>query len=370
MPSVFRILSIDGGGIRGVIPARILKHIEEETGHPCSSLFDMIAGTSTGGILATGLTKPKVSNPKEPEHSASAMLDFYFDKGPIIFGRPAWGPKWIYRAKHKSEFIETVLEETLNESMLSETLTDILVTAYEIENRIPFFFNSYRAKDMEEQEFFDFKLKDVARSTSAAPLYFKPHTISRNNLFVHKWNHDSKNYEKVSVDQYALIDGGVFANNPAMCAYVEMQKQLLLDNRTIDDWPKVIIISVGTGIDTAPIPLNSVNGSGFSWVDPRKNIPIMSSMFDGMAGAVHHQMRNLLNTYDEKDSDNIRHINDIPQGDLGMYIRLDPNLPDDQTSIDNSSKENIKDLDQTANNFIKSKAKELDGICSLLASCV
>ena len=68
MQRIWRILSIDGGGIRGIIPVTILASIEERTGKPISQLFDLIAGTSTGGILALGLTKPNSAG--EPEYSA------------------------------------------------------------------------------------------------------------------------------------------------------------------------------------------------------------------------------------------------------------------------------------------------------------
>ena len=85
---VVRILSIDGGGIRGIIPARILQEIEETTGKAVAELFDLIAGTSTGGILALGLTK-RAENGR-PEYAAADLVELCEAEGPRIFNRSTW----------------------------------------------------------------------------------------------------------------------------------------------------------------------------------------------------------------------------------------------------------------------------------------
>ena len=83
----YSLLALDGGGIRGVIPARVLHAIEQRTGRPISQLFDLVAGTSTGGILALGLTKPAARGSSKPAYSASNLLDFYLNEGERIFPR-------------------------------------------------------------------------------------------------------------------------------------------------------------------------------------------------------------------------------------------------------------------------------------------
>ena len=83
-----KVLSIDGGGIRGIIPALILAELEERTGKPVCELFDMIAGTSTGGILATGLTIPDEHG--KPRWTAKELVGLYRDEGPSIFHRTRW----------------------------------------------------------------------------------------------------------------------------------------------------------------------------------------------------------------------------------------------------------------------------------------
>src|SRR3712207_7174060 len=88
MPYKFKVLSIDGGGIRGMIPAKILAEIERRTGKRIFELFDLIAGTSTGGILALGLTKPNPQKPTEAHYSAEKLIDLYREEGEQVFYEP------------------------------------------------------------------------------------------------------------------------------------------------------------------------------------------------------------------------------------------------------------------------------------------
>src|SRR5215210_4815135 len=83
-----KVLSIDGGGIRGIIPAMVLAEIEARTGKRSAEMFDLVAGTSTGGILALGLTKPGQDG--KPEYSAKKLIDLYETEGRKIFSIPVW----------------------------------------------------------------------------------------------------------------------------------------------------------------------------------------------------------------------------------------------------------------------------------------
>ena len=88
MPQPIRILSIDGGGIRGIIPAMVLAELERRARGPICTLFDLIAGTSTGGILALGLAKP--NGDRKPAYSAADLIELYEKEGKTIFATPAW----------------------------------------------------------------------------------------------------------------------------------------------------------------------------------------------------------------------------------------------------------------------------------------
>src|SRR5215510_14343559 len=200
----FRILCIDGGGIRGIIPAIVLAEIERRTGRRIHQLFDFIAGTSTGGILALALVKPVKKGLRRPQYRAKDVIELYETQGRRIFSRSLLHQlvslDGLANKKYQAGPIETVFEEFFGEVMLSQALSDVMVTSFDIQKRDAFFFRSYRAEKKKE---FDFLMRNVARATSAAPTYFEPELI--------------KNDKKA----YALVDGGVFANNPSMCAMVD-----------------------------------------------------------------------------------------------------------------------------------------------------
>src|SRR4029078_3479942 len=163
-----RVLSIDGGGIRGIIPATVLESIEERTGKRISDLFDLITGTSTGGLLALGLVAPGASG--TPMYTASDLVEFYVQKGHAIFARSL--PHRIValadlaEEKYQAAGIEETLHSYFDDLMLSQATTHVLVTSYEIEQRMPFFFRSSRAADAAKHPGYDFLMRDVARATS------------------------------------------------------------------------------------------------------------------------------------------------------------------------------------------------------------
>lgn len=365
MSKLYRILSIDGGGIRGVIPAKALVWLEEHTGRPISELFDLIAGTSTGGILAAGLSLPDTSKElPTPRYSAKDMLDLYKNQGKRIFGRPANFVESFIRAKFPNEDIERVLRQYFGDTKLSEALTGLLITSYEIEHRTDFFFNSFRAKEKPD---YDFLMRDVARATSAAPVFFKPHIIQRKDppLFVHKWSPDKRIFERKVVNRYALVDGGVFANNPTVCAYVEGVKQFQKNpDLRRDKSANFLIVSLGTGRDTGPIPYKDVSGSSYSWVRPSLGVPIISSMFHGMGEVSNVQMRTILNSFDDQDIPKYQSVDDLVNADKGIYLRVDVPLPAELAAIDEPR--NFSALAAEADKMISEVANQLKAISTLL----
>jgi hypothetical protein len=144
----FRVLSIDGGGIRGIIPALILAELEQRAERPIAKIFDLVAGTSTGGILAVGLTMAGAR--RKPKYSARDLVALYEEEGDDIFHRSKWhqirAVGSLAEEKYPSGGIERVLGERFAEAWLSESLTNVLVTAYDIELRRPHFFKSDRAR--------------------------------------------------------------------------------------------------------------------------------------------------------------------------------------------------------------------------------
>ena len=175
MADTARILSIDGGGIRGIIPALILQRIEERTGKQVSEMFHMIAGTSTGGILACTLTASGVDG---KPHPAADIADLYRKRGSEIFNSSFWhgfgSLGGIVDEKYESKNLERILKKYLGATKLSDIAQDLLITTYNIKTRQPFFFKSWKARGEklrtgETEQDRNFLLRDVARATSAAP---------------------------------------------------------------------------------------------------------------------------------------------------------------------------------------------------------
>src|SRR5881394_2249443 len=124
MTKIARILSIDGGGIRGVIPGTIIAHLEKLAG-PSSKLFHMISGTSTGGIIACGLNEPL---------SAKDMVEFYKKEGPNIFFSTLGTLGGLSGEIYTADTLEKVLKNLLKKKF-SDSITDLMVTSYDIEKR-------------------------------------------------------------------------------------------------------------------------------------------------------------------------------------------------------------------------------------------
>ncbi len=316
------VLSIDGGGIRGIIPAMILKDIEEITGERISNLFDLIGGTSTGAMIALGLTMP--GDDGKPRFSAKDIMKFYEDNGKRIFHRSLWRrveSAWsLLDEKYSPRGIEDVLEEYFGETRLKESLTPLIIPAYEIESRCPWFFRSERAKVSQS---YDFPMKVVARAASAAPTYFEPLQIKTPD----------------SIDYYALIDGGVFANNPAMCTYVEA-RTLFPDNEDI------LMVSLGTGELTRRIMYKDARDWGLAqWAHP-----ILNVMFDGESDTVDYQMKQLLQ----------------PPGRGKRYFRFQTRLDSGNDDLDDASEHNLHNLKIETKEMIEKHSEDLELLCDLL----
>jgi patatin-like phospholipase/acyl hydrolase len=315
-----RILSIDGGGIRGIIPALVLAEIEDRTGRPVSDLFDLVAGTSTGGLIALALTAPGEAG--RPRWSALQLAGLYEDRGQDIFTvslfqriRSAGG---LLDERYPSAGVEAALRDYLGDARLKEALTDVLVTAYETKDRFPFFFRSARARARAD---YDFPMREAGRATSAAPIYFEAARVV-----------DSTGRA------YSLVDGGVFANNPAMCAYVDV-----IDSEPDAD---VVLLSLGTGELTREYPYEEVRDWGLiEWARPLVNV-----VFDGVSDTIDYQLQMVL--------------------DEGRYWRLQTELTRGRGSddLDDSSRANIEALKETARELIRKHSDEIDQACATLTA--
>jgi len=294
-----RVLSIDGGGIRGIIPALVLAEIERRSQKRVFELFDLIAGTSTGGILACALCAP---DPLPAEQ----LVGLYEEEGPHIFDRSVWqrirSAEGLLDEKYSAGALDRALERFLSDKRLADTKPDLLVPAYNMGEPGPYFFKSRKAREEGE----DFSLSVVARATSAAPTYFEP----------------------LALDDQALVDGGVFATNPAMCAFAEVMR--------FQPTADIVLLSLGTGQRTRQRTFADVKNWGLvEWARP-----ILDVVFDGVSDAVNYQLQHVL----EEDH----------------YWRLQVELNDASDDLDDAGEQNLRDLRAQAERLIADSSADID----------
>lgn len=295
------ILSIDGGGIRGVIPARILSHFEEEYGVSISELVDCFAGSSTGGMITLGLTLPNPINPHKARYSAKWIEGIYATKGDLIFQNSWW--HWfcalggMIGPEYESDAFGKLLQEIVGQTKLDQLIKDVLITSFDVTTHQPFLFEHFNSYTLH-----DAPLIDIALSTTAAPTYFPSHLLNEHNL----------------------VDGGILANCPAGWAYLELLNKEVLNSKD------VYIFSLGSGelietadMDTHPNLITSVK-------------EVINSLFD----ATEDGMEELLNL--------------AMKNNKIHFIRWQPILATvDQSKLDNISKENIASLQDLASAYFQ-----------------
>ncbi len=322
-----KILAIDGGGIYGIVSAMILSELERLTGKRIAQLFDLIAGTSTGGIIALGLSMPDATG-KTPRYTASEMVQLYEANGNQIFHRSllhqALALGNLLDEKYPADGIERVMKKYFGERMLSEAMTKVLVTAYNIERRDAYFFKSHKASLQDDRNFY---IRDVARATAAPPTYFEPAKIQ--NI--------SKSQE------FVLIDGGVFANNPTMCAYAELKP-------LYPDATDVVVVSIGTTGNKKPYVYEQARDWGSAqWVGP-----ILEIMMDGVMETVDYQLSQIFNTIPQKDS---------------YYVRLQA-MTEGKIAFDDPTEANIRLLKEFAGKYIDENQPLLNSLAGQLIESV
>jgi patatin-like phospholipase/acyl hydrolase len=293
-----KVLSIDGGGIRGLIPALVLAEIEKRTGRRIAGLVDYLAGTSTGAILACALAKP---DPLPAEELAA----IYVEEGPHIFRRSLL--KRISSAdgyldeRYDHAGLEAALVRYLGDARLADATVPLLLTTYDLELRRAHLLRS-------TGEGAHATMVQAAHASSAAPTYFEP----------------------VRLDGATLVDGGVFAINPALCAYADVHGAL------------DVLVALGTGHHTRRYPYEEVRGWGqLEWARP-----LIDVVFDGGQDAVDFQLEALLED---------------------RYVRLQTRLDEASDDLDDASPRNLEALGREAARLIAARDADIDRVCERLA---
>lgn len=330
---VIKILAIDGGGVRGIIPAKILANLESRLKKKkhLSQCFDIMAGTSTGGIIALMLNKPNASG--YPRYSAHFIAQLYKTLGENIFDQSFFHyffslNGWLDE-KYSEENLEKFLHGYLGDAKIKDSLTNVIIPAYDLNTHQAIFFKKFEAQNDPHKNYY---MKDVARATSAAPTFFTPAIIKNLN----------------ETQTYTLIDGGVAANNPTLSACLHAFEIYGHDN-------DFLILTLGTGTLYDETTLESFDSSKFGkggkldWASD-----IVDVVFNAGSETVHQQMRDLF--FHDVHKTNLRR----------KYYRFQPTLEKHHAEMDNGSPENIAALEAYADKVIAQFDAQLEEIAGIL----
>lgn len=274
------ILSLDGGGLRGIIPVLILKHIEEKVKAATKSrrqlinYFDLVAGTSTGALIACGITLGTGEDSETTAFNLEYIEDLYREKGKVIFPYKGWiGEAWrncplsyLFNPQFSKRGLEKVLSEVFGERRLLDCVRPLLITTYNVATNEPFYFSTRRLlgdkdKTMGEDPLkadLNYRLTEICRATSAGPTYLVPITLGAEPKMI-------------------CVDGGVFQNNPTTPAVVDVLKYASYykpdkPELTLDD---IFVLSIGTGRYNEPIAQRKAFTSGkLGWLRPILDISL------------------------------------------------------------------------------------------------
>ncbi len=341
---IIRVLSIDGGGLRGIIPLRVLMELERLTGRGAATLFDVVAGTSTGGVIALALCRPGPDG--KPVMSAKDILDVYLKWAPRIFIKPnvrsAYSfvrerearaamrqrvgalvtPRHYGNARYAAEGIEALYKDCMGKARLADALTDVIVPAYDWKAGRAVIFRSRAAK----RNGFNPTMVEVSRATSAAPTYFPPMRIV-----------DERGNEMI------CIDGGVAANNPATVAYYEA----LVEERDLGVDSDFLIVSLGTGRPPEEIPTYEELWSK-GWLS--LGMGMLNVVFDGTSEIADELMRVIISAKEPHS----------------RYFRFQTDLRGCSLDLDNSSAQNLAALSRLGDELVEQRRPDLEALAERL----
>jgi patatin-like phospholipase/acyl hydrolase len=210
-PAPLRILSLDGGGVRGVMSTVMLKALEERLGEPLHRHFDLIAGTSVGAILAAAVAQGRTADEAQHVFESEIAATFEPKQGSLIH-------RVVRQVRGKPKYCELALTASLRRifgaSVLGDAAVPVVVVAYDIMRKSPVAFRSDNPKHKYLETW------EVVKTSSAAPTIFEEHTI--------RYADNSPGY---------LVDGGLCANNPVLLALSEADADL----------HEIEVVSIGTG---------------------------------------------------------------------------------------------------------------------------
>ncbi|WRX31258.1 Patatin-like phospholipase domain - like 10 [Theobroma cacao] len=341
--NLITVLSIDGGGIRGIIPGTILAFLEsqlqklDDEEARLADYFDVISGTSTGGLVTAMLTTPNPNEGNRPLFAAKDINEFYLEHCPKIFpqDRSPFAPaenlvKSLIEPKYDGRYLHNIVREKLGETRLHQTLTNVVIPTFDIKQLQPKIFSSYEVKYNPCKNAL---LSDICIGTSAAPTYLPAHHFETKN-------------SNGEVKEFHLIDGGVAANNPTLVAMNEVTKEITRKNSDsfptkANDFARFLVLSLGTGSQKCeekyPAPMAAKWGL-LEWLTFQHSTPLMDVFMQASSDMVDFHIATVFQALQSEDK----------------YLRIqDDTLCGTVSSVDIATKENLENLVKVGEELLK-----------------
>ncbi|XP_056169977.1 patatin-like protein 1 isoform X1 [Syzygium oleosum] len=335
------ILSIDGRGVRGIILGVILGYVEAQLqldgeGARLADYFDIIAGTSTGGLITAMLAAPDCHN--RPLFTAKDIVPFYLENCPKIFPQ-GWASlgsvlntiKNLGGPKYNGVYLHKLIRRLLGSTRLHETLTSLVIPTFDIKKLQPVLFSSY---EVSKNSSLDAQVSDICISTSVAPTYLAAHYFEIVD-------------EAGRVAEFNLIVGGMVANNPTLITISEVSKQILNEDPDFFDikppmnYTRLLVISLGTGSNMSELKFAAKKASKWgllSWLVKDGSSPLIDVYSQGSADIVDYHNCVVFRAYNSEEN----------------YLRInDDTLKGSLSSVDTSTKENLEALVKVGKRLLK-----------------
>ncbi|MBR4631364.1 MAG: patatin-like phospholipase family protein [Treponema sp.] len=294
----FKILSIDGGGILGLYSVDVLDRIQREycNGRPLSQDFNLITGTSTGGIIALGLAIGK---------SAEQIKEFYLRYGESIFPKNRRKRPGVFKQKYSKASLKNALKEFFGNQRIKDCKTAVCIPSINAATCQPIIFKTNNNGSLTRDE--DFSIVDIALATSAAPTYFPMHSF--------------ENF-------LGLVDGGLWQNNPALCGAIEAISYFVGEGKEFDSM-KILSIGNPSSVTRSSVYTKKHNSGIWNWKQNLVHLPMK------VTSVATHQILQILHR------NNALNIKD--------YLRIEPNnLTEDYKNLklDSADDQSYKKLQE------------------------
>ncbi|KAI3767378.1 hypothetical protein L2E82_17475 [Cichorium intybus] len=347
--NLITILSIDGGGVRGIIPSVILDFLETELqkldgeNARLADYFDVISGTSTGGLVTAMLTAPNEEN--RPIFAAKDITDFYLEHCPRIFphdSNPFGHAEKVIKAlsgpKYDGVYLHELVQDLLGDTRLHETLTNVVIPTFDIKRLQPTIFSSYQLKKNPSLDAF---LSDICIGTSAAPTYLPSHAFG------------TEDSEGNLLGEFNLIDGGVAANNPTLVAISEVTQEITggsIDFFSIKptEYGRFLVLSLGTGSPKFEEKYDANTSSNWGllgWLSSSGSTPLIDVFTQSSSDMVDYHISTVFQALHSGEN----------------YLRIqDDTLSGDVALMDLTTRKNLEDLVQVGEELLKKPVSKVN----------